>query len=252
MWINHGDTSSRTFLARTPVMTCWNDRLPCRFPSWNGPIVPILSCLLTFDLHHHLGKYIIYLWKVRWSGKVRLGWLALVMQLGGSLKTWVWSTYSMQGSGTSFILNRLWLAPLDMMHYMTQWNMHGQLNRFWGLNSTVVQCSQLLCCPFQLHMGLNLWLYHIRFLPTFNLFVCIICDFATLDFANPILHVMKVRRPKLRVQILHIVKEQWSFPWSRMDRQWLRTVAKYSEDVVKLPLNSFRHPSHHPSMDYIY
>jgi hypothetical protein len=35
------------------------------------------------------------------------------------------------------------------------------------------------------------------------------------------------------------------------DGQSLRTVVKYSEDVVKLPLNPSIHPSHHPSMDGI-
>jgi hypothetical protein len=33
------------------------------------------------------------------------------------------------------------------------------------------------------------------------------------------------------------------------DGQWLQIIAKYSEDVMKLPLNPSRHPSYHPSMD---
>jgi hypothetical protein len=52
----------------------------------------------------------------------------------------------------------------------------------------------------------------------------------------------------LKFCTLHILKGRMKLPL-KLDRQWLRTVANYSEDVVKRPLNPSRHPSRRPSMD---
>ncbi len=159
----------------------------------------------------HLRKYIIYFWKVHWSGKVWLGWIHSWCNFRGSLETSVWSTQHAR-EWYIFILNWLWLSLRDAMHCMTQ---HGIRTHNWISFGDWIQ----LYSRFSTHL-LPLSTSH-EFEPlTLScsilatlvvLFACIIHDFTTLDFANfamtlqpwilPILHAMKVQRPKLGVQI---------------------------------------------------
>jgi hypothetical protein len=145
MWINHGNTSSRTFLARTR-----NDLLERQIALWVS-LAEWTYCahsvVLSFYLQmgpslwgfcvfsepetcphlDHLRKYIIYFWKVHWSGKVWLGWIHSWCNFRGSLETSVWSTQHARERYV-FILNRLWLSLHDTMHCMTQ---HGIWTHNW-------------------------------------------------------------------------------------------------------------------------
>jgi hypothetical protein len=111
-------------------------------------------------------------------------WLAaLVMQLRGSLETSVWSTAR---KGVLCLHFKPTLIGTTWRHALhgTTWNMDRQLNKFWGLNST---CSPPLLPISTSHAFEPLTLSH-SILSTLDLFVCIIHDFTTVDFANSACH----------------------------------------------------------------
>ncbi len=130
---------------------------------------------------------------------------ALVMQLRGSLETPVWSTACKGVVRLHFKPTLIGTTSRDAFHDTTR-NMDGQLNKFWGLNSTVFDVLNSFVAPFNFA-----WVW------TF--------DFITFDFTN--FRFICVRHPCL----YNIGFYQFCMWWKFKDLNWVcKLLHKVSTD----------------------
>lgn len=206
MWINHGNTSSRTFLARTR-----NDLLE-RQIALSVSLVEWTYCAHSVVLMFYLqmgprlwgfvyfpnprlahtgttlGNILFIFGKFIEVGKYDL--VGYTRDATSRQLRDIGMEYRVQGSGTVFILNRLWLILLlDAMHCTTQ---HGIWTHNWISFGDWIQLysrfSTHLLPVSTSHEFEPLTLSRSILATLLVLFACIIHYFTTLDFVNSACH----------------------------------------------------------------